>query len=121
MTLADIRLEPGAILDQDLPASYNGFLYVLDGPVYAGGDETPLEIGQVGWLDRPQGDGPSTLRISSGTRSARLVLYAGQPQRDRIIVHGPFVGDSRQDIARLYQEYREGRFPRLSELELPAG
>ena len=44
------------------------------------------------------------------------MLYAGQPQNDRNIVQGPFVGDSREDIARLYQEYRDGRFQRLSEL-----
>jgi redox-sensitive bicupin YhaK (pirin superfamily) len=116
VTLADIRLEPGATLDQDLPSSYNGFLYALDGSVHAGQDETPLEMGQVGWLDRPRGDGPSTLRILSGARGTRLVLYAGQPQNDRIIVHGPFVADSREDIARLYHEYRDGRFERLSEL-----
>jgi len=121
VTLADIRLERGATLDQDLPSSYNGFLYVLDGSVHVGEGQTRLEIGQVGWLDRPQDDGPSTLLISSGAEGARLVLYAGQPQNDRIIVHGPFVGDSRADIARLYQEYRDGRFQRLSELTPEAG
>ena len=116
VTIADIRLEPGATLDQDLPSSYNGFLYVIDGSVHAGPDETRLATGQVGWLDRPRNDGPSALRIASAAGSARLVLYAGQPQNDRIIVHGPFVADSREDIVRLYQEYRDGRFPRLSEL-----
>jgi redox-sensitive bicupin YhaK (pirin superfamily) len=120
VTLVDIRLESGATLDQDVPSSYSGFLYVLDGSVHAGEDETPLESGQVGWLDRPQDDGPGTLRIYAGTRGARLVLYAGQPQNDRIVVHGPFVADSRQDIARLYQGYRDGRFQRLSELTTAA-
>src|SRR5437867_5357189 len=45
VTLADIRVEPGVSLDQDLPSSYNGFLYVLDGSVRAGEGETPLETG----------------------------------------------------------------------------
>lgn len=116
VTLVDIHLKPGARMEQDLPSSYNGFLYVLEGSVEAGEDETPLETGQVGWLDRPQDEGSSTLRMHAGTRGARLVLYAGQPQNDRIIVQGPFVADSREDIARLYREYREGRFQRLSEL-----
>ena len=35
-----------------------------------------------------------------------LVLYAGQPQGDRIVSYGPFIGDSKEDIARLYTEYR---------------
>jgi len=121
VTLADIRLEPGATLDQDLPSSYNGFLYVLEGSVRVGENEAPLEMEQVGWLDRPKADGPSTLRISAGARGARVVLYAGQPQNDRIIVHGPFVGDSREDIVRLYQEYRDGSFARMSDLTASSG
>jgi hypothetical protein len=31
--------------------------------------------------------------------------------------HGPFIGDSKQDIARLFAEYQARRFPRLSELK----
>ena len=116
VTLADIRLDPGVTLDQDLPSTYNGFLYLLEGSAGAGAGEALLEMGQVGWLDRPQDGAPSTLRITSGARGARLALYAGQPQNDRIVIQGPFVADSRHDIARLYQEYRDGQFPRLSEL-----
>jgi hypothetical protein len=34
-----------------------------------------------------------------------------------LMVHfGPFIGDTKQDIARLFAEYQAGRFPRLSEL-----
>jgi quercetin 2,3-dioxygenase len=120
VTMLDIRLEPGSTFDQELPSSYNGFLYVLEGSVNAGEDETRLETGQVGWLDRRDADGSSTLRISAGDRGARLVLYAGQPQKDPIIVHGPFVADSREEIAQRYREIREGAFPRMSELAAEA-
>jgi redox-sensitive bicupin YhaK (pirin superfamily) len=37
------------------------------------------------------------------------VLYAGQPQGDPIVSYGPFIGDSSEDIKRLYQEYRQGK------------
>jgi len=47
---------------------------------------------------------------------ARLILYAGQPQGDAIVSHGPFIGDSKDDIVRLYGEYRAGGFGKLSEL-----
>jgi hypothetical protein len=33
-----------------------------------------------------------------------------------IVSYGPFIGDSKDDILRLYAEYRSGRFDRLSEL-----
>lgn len=116
VTLVEIRMEAGRVFEQDLPASYNGFLYVIEGAVKVGNDEALLTNGQVGWLDRPDGDGLSVLRIAAGEEGARLVLYAGQPQGDPIVSHGPFIGDSREDIARLYSEYRAGRFERMSEI-----
>ncbi len=115
VTIAEIKLEPRASAELDIPASYNGFAFVIDGSVRIG--NTELNTGQVGWLDRPTHSGPSALRVIAGESGARLVLYAGQPQGDPIVSYGPFIGDSKQDIARLFAEYQSGRFPRLSELK----
>jgi redox-sensitive bicupin YhaK (pirin superfamily) len=92
---------------------------VIRGAVEIGEDGARLKAGQVGWLDRPQGEGNSVLRLVAGEEGARVVLYAGQPQGDPIVSHGPFIGDSKDDIVRLYAEYRAGRFDRLSELAHP--
>jgi redox-sensitive bicupin YhaK (pirin superfamily) len=116
VTLAEITMKAGASVEQDIPASYNGFLYVIAGAARVGTDATLLKGGQVGWLDRPEDHGLSLLRIVAGDEGARLVLYAGQPLGDPIVSHGPFIGDSRQDIERLYGEYRDGRFERMSQL-----
>jgi hypothetical protein len=117
VTLVEMRLDAHASVTQDLPASYNGFVFVIGGDVRVGEGAAPLAKGQVGWLDRPGGDGSSVLLIQAGDDGARLVLYAGQPTGDPIVSHGPFIGDTRDDIVRLYQEYREGRFERMSELQ----
>jgi redox-sensitive bicupin YhaK (pirin superfamily) len=114
MTLADVRLEPGAGVEQDLPASYNGFLYVLEGEALVGADDTPLQPGQVGWLDRPARRDTSTLRLSGGPRGAHLLLYAGEPQHEPILSYGPFIAHSREDLVRLLDDYRAGRFPALA-------
>jgi hypothetical protein len=122
VTLVDIRLDSGGVLEQELPASYNGFAYLLDGAARVGGgggdgDGTVLRAGQVGWLDRPDEDGPSTLRLSAGeSERARLVLYAGQAQHVPIVMRGPFVGGSRADLVRVWREYAAGRFVRMSAL-----
>jgi redox-sensitive bicupin YhaK (pirin superfamily) len=113
--MVEINLEPRASAEQEIPASYNGFAFVIDGSVQIG--ETVLNTGQVGWLDRPSDKGASVLRVLAGESGARLILYAGQPQRDPIVSYGPFIGDSKQDIARLFAEYQAGGFPRLSELK----
>ena len=115
VTMVEINLEPHASAELDIAASYNGFAFVIDGSVRIA--DTELNSGQIGWLDRSTDVGTSVLRVVAGESGARLVLYAGQPQGDLIVSYGPFIGDSKQDIARLIAEYQSGRFPRLSELK----
>jgi redox-sensitive bicupin YhaK (pirin superfamily) len=104
-------------LDQELPASYNGFLYVLDGDAIAGGHTTTrLATGQVGWLDRTTGNAATLLHVEGGAQGARVVLYAGERQNVPIVMHGPFVGENRQDLMRVSQEFLSGRMPRVSQL-----
>ena len=75
VTMVEINLEPHASADQEVPASYNGFAFVIDGSVRIG--ETVLKAGQVGWLDRPSADDATVLHLVAGESGARLVLYAG--------------------------------------------
>lgn len=93
ITLLDLELAPGATFVQELPRSYNGFLYVIDGELAVGG--TSVAAGQVGWIERPsgvaEGDASSTLTITGNAAGARAVLYTGQPQHEALVHHGPFV------------------------------
>jgi redox-sensitive bicupin YhaK (pirin superfamily) len=116
VTMMEAVMKAHTSVDQDIPVSFSGFVYVIRGDVQVGEDARPLRTGQVGWLDRPEGEGTSVLRVVAGDEGARLVLYAGQPQQASIVSHGPFIGDSMEDIARLYDEYRAGRFERMSDL-----
>ena len=107
VTLVDVRLESGVTFEQELPDSYNGFVYVLDGAVSVGPERTRLTAGQVGWLALPLPSASSTsaLDVTAGDNGARLVLYAGERQGVPIVMHGPFVGESRDDIRRLSRLY----------------
>lgn len=115
VTMVEIHLEPRASAEQEVPVSYNGFTFVISGSVRIG--ETLLNTGQVGWLDRPTHNDASVVRVVAGESGARLILYAGQPQGDPIVSYGPFIGDTKQDIARLFAEYQADEFPRLSQLK----
>jgi hypothetical protein len=116
VTIAEITMDPHGSLDQEIPTSYNGFAFVIRGSVTIGEKAELLKTGQVGWLDRPNGEGSSVLHTDADEEGARLVLYAGQPQGNPIVSHGPFIGDSKEDIVRLYTEYRAGEFVRMTEL-----
>jgi quercetin 2,3-dioxygenase len=117
VTLVDVRLDPGATLAQELPGSYNGFLYVLDGELLVG-DAAPRRVtaGQVAWLDEADAGAWTELRLSGGAQAARVVLYAGERQGVPIVLHGPFVGETRADLIRVSQDFIQGRMPRLSAL-----
>jgi len=54
--------------------------------------------------------------MRAGPEGARLLLYAGEPQGDPIVSRGPFIGDSEEDIRRLFAEYRAGKFVRVATL-----
>ncbi len=116
VTLADVALEPGASISLDVPASYNGFVLAIDGSVTVGSDGIAVGKGQAGWLDRVDAAGPGVLRLTGGPEGARVVLYAGEPQRAPLVTHGPFVGGTRADLVRASHDFVNGRFPRMSEL-----
>jgi redox-sensitive bicupin YhaK (pirin superfamily) len=116
VTMAEITMDPHASLEQEIPMSYNGFVFLIRGTVTIGEDAALVKTGQVGWLDRLNREGSSVLRMVAGEEGARLVLYAGQPQGNPIVSYGPFIADSKEDIVRLYTEYRAGQFVRMSEL-----
>ncbi|GAB3928427.1 pirin family protein [Larkinella terrae] len=114
--IADIHLESGVQTIQQLPASFNAFLYVIEGSVEIGEEHKPLKQNQVGWLDRFSEKAGSELKLTAGPSGARVVLYAGQPQNDPIVSYGPFIGDTESDIKGLYQAFRHGKMGHVTEL-----
>lgn len=111
VTLVDVHLDPGASVEQEVPLSHNGFVYVLEGEALVGGQR--VVPGQIGWLDRPAGDGVSTVTFANaGTGQTRLLFYAGARQQTPIVSYGPFIGDSRADIVHSFERYQAGTFIR---------
>jgi redox-sensitive bicupin YhaK (pirin superfamily) len=111
VTLLDLHLAAGARFEQALPASYNGFLYVVDGGASIG--DRAVEAGQVGWLAP---SAATSLVISGGPRGARLVLYAGAPIGEPLVQRGPFVAGSPAEIVELHLRFRAGEFASMSDL-----
>jgi hypothetical protein len=112
--IADIQMVAGTGTTLEIPASYNTFLYLLAGGVQVGEEAKSLQQDQVGWLDRLPDQVPGELKLKAGENGCRFILYAGEPQREPIVSHGPFIGDSQEDIQRLYQEFRQGKMRHIS-------
>jgi redox-sensitive bicupin YhaK (pirin superfamily) len=102
VTITDVTVQPGQTHFESLPQTYNGFVYVIEGSLDG------LSTGQVGWFH-----GPLSTRSAQG---ARFVIYAGEPQNEPLIHHGPFVGDDEQVLRGFFRDFRAGQFTRMSEL-----
>jgi redox-sensitive bicupin YhaK (pirin superfamily) len=113
-TLVDLEMGSNAEVTQQLPASYNGFIYVIEGSVWVSGKKVEKE--QAGWFDLSDQQGESEVIFHTEDTSARFVLYAAQPHHVPIVSHGPFIADTEDDIRRLYREFRNGLMPHVNDL-----
>ncbi len=111
ITIVDFKLDKNATTTQQIPSSYNGFVFVIEGSVFVG--EKEIAQGQSGWLNTTDIDQESEITYRAGSEGARFVFYAGEPQKAQIVSHGPFIGDTSEDISRLYQAYRNGEMKHI--------
>lgn len=109
VTVLEIVLDGGASVVQELPGGYNGFLYVLEGKGYFGADATPGVQGQVLWLGSA-GQAPHSRISARAEQWLRAFLFAGQPVREPVVAHGPFVMNTEEEIREAFADYRAARF-----------
>lgn len=109
VTMVEFNIEPGVTVKQDLPGSYNGFLYVLEGEGTFGREGTTAGKEQVLLLGSAEGHEASELEITASTK-LRVLLYAGQPLREPVVARGPFVMNTQEQIIQAYQDYTDGKF-----------
>lgn len=103
--ILEVQLEPGTAFEQPLPETMNAFLYLHTGSVVIEGREARER--RMAVLTNPAGsDG---VRMTAGANGARLLLIAGQPLREPIAQHGPFVMNTREELIQAVQDYQSGR------------
>ena len=109
VTMVEMVLEPGASIVQDLPGSYNGFLYILEGSGTFGADATEGKAGQVLFLSRVENETESEITVTAKEK-LRLLLYAGEPINEPVVAYGPFVMNTQEEIRQAIRDYQEGKF-----------
>lgn len=136
-TYLDVELAPGATLSQPLTRGYSAFLYVYEGTVRVGTDESAATVaahelavltdGDSVRLEgrEPPRDGAFTQSpgaiLDGALRRAgraetqdgpgnRAILLAGRPLREPVAKHGPFVMSTREELIQAFEDYQSGRF-----------
>ena len=104
VTMVEIRLQPGACVEQDLPSDYNGFIVILEGGGTIGTSATEARAGDVAWLTLSAE--PSAVTLVGGVQGMRAMLFAGQPLHEPVAARGPFVMNTDAELAAGFAEFR---------------
>ncbi len=104
----DILLPPGTSFSQPLPAEHNAFVYVYRQSVRITDTEVPLNRMAILRNDGST-DGVTVSAPASNGGDARLLLLAGQPLREPIAQHGPFVMNTQDELSAAVQDFQAGR------------
>ncbi|MCE9899463.1 pirin family protein [Raoultella terrigena] len=103
----DMQLTQGHDVSLRQPAGWSTALVVLEGEISVNGAEKARE-GQLVVLSQ-QGE---TLHLSA-TADAKVLLLAGEPLGEPIVGYGPFVMNSKTQIAEAVRDFNSGRFGQI--------
>jgi redox-sensitive bicupin YhaK (pirin superfamily) len=101
--MSTIELKPGGRLRVTGLQARNVFLYVVRGSVMVGPDRAPaFHLAEL----NDEGD---TLELSADSDALLLFGHAA-PIGEPVVAHGPFVMNTREQIAEAIRDYQAGRF-----------
>lgn len=110
VTAIDASLQARSAFEQRLPSEDNGFVLVVEGEAIVGPNRTLVPAGSLAWLTRADGSAASTVTLGASNEPTRLLLFAGPPLREPIVLGGPFVMNTAAEIQQAIADYRSGRF-----------
>jgi quercetin 2,3-dioxygenase len=110
ITMVHATVAPGARLELPWDRFANALVYVLAGQGRIGPDGRPLRIGQLAVL----GTGDSIAITADQTQESRapnldVLLLGGRPIGEPVAHYGPFVMNTRAELAQAFEDFQKGR------------
>jgi redox-sensitive bicupin YhaK (pirin superfamily) len=103
----DASLAADALFEHTLPGGHAAFVYVYEGTLRVGavGAATRVDAGELAVL------GPgTTVRLEGAAPQSRVLLVAGRRIGEPVARYGPFVMNTREEIAQAFADLQAGRF-----------
>ena len=103
ITLVHASVAAGASLSLPWQADFNALAYVFSGSGTVGVPAAPVRSGQLAVL----GGGDSV--TLAATTPLEVLLLGGRPIREPVAAYGPFVMNTKAELAQAVDDYRAGR------------
>ena len=85
-------------------STYNALAYVLTGSGTVGNDAHQIKLGQLAVFT----DGDSITLRASEYQALDVMLLGGQPIREPVAQHGPFVMNTRDELQQAFDDFQSG-------------
>jgi redox-sensitive bicupin YhaK (pirin superfamily) len=110
ISVVHATLQPGARITLPWRNDFNALAYVLSGNGSAGFEANALHTGQLAVF----GTGDTITLTADAQQDARhngfdVVLLGGQPIREPVAWHGPFVMNTRDELVQAFEDFQAGR------------
>jgi quercetin 2,3-dioxygenase len=110
IALVHATLAPGSELVLPWPADFNALAYALGGRGTVAGERRPLSMGQLA----VHGPGDAIVLAvdkaqDAGVGAFDVLILGGAPLREPVAAYGPFVMNTRAEIAQAFEDYQAGK------------
>ena len=110
ITLVHASLAPGASMTLPWPADFNALVYAIAGRGRLGREGAAVRTGQLGVF----GAGDSLTVVAEPTQEGssptfEALILGGRPIRQPVVAYGPFVMNTKAEIAQAMEDFRAGR------------
>ena len=110
ISLAHATVTPGARLVLPWPTEFNALVYVLSGDGTVGAERRPVHTGQLA----VHGAGDHLVLEADTTQESRhpaldVLVLGGRPIREPVATYGPFVMNTRDELAQAFEDFHAGR------------
>lgn len=99
----DLTMDANAVFSQRIPALFDqaAFVYVLEGEAAFGSEQQAGKAHEMLLL----GSG-TELHVATSSNACRYVVIAGEPVREPVFQHGPFVMSTQEEIMQTFMDYQ---------------